>query len=126
VLEEGLGGDKQVDVVRQLYHRQLQIPQPNAQQLLQEYEEWEKQHGHVSGRDRHAGAGSRGACMAQLVAICNSKCRQGYSSTQQGCFGLSTHTVHTLWCCSDLQWEAAGRVNSNGRQAYSWWRMDTV
>jgi hypothetical protein len=50
VLEEGQGGDKQVEVVRQLYHRQLQTPQPTAQQLLQEYEEWERDHGHVSGR----------------------------------------------------------------------------
>jgi hypothetical protein len=50
VLEEGQGGDKQIEVVRQLYHRQLQTPQPTAQQLLQEYEEWERDHGHVSGQ----------------------------------------------------------------------------
>lgn len=47
VLEAGQGGPKQVDAVRQLYHRQLQTPQPAAQQLLQEYEDWEKQHGQV-------------------------------------------------------------------------------
>lgn len=47
LLDEGAGGDRQAETVRQLYHRQLQTPQPSAQQLLQEYEEWEKQHGQV-------------------------------------------------------------------------------
>jgi hypothetical protein len=46
-MDEGKGGDKQADVVRQLYHRQLQTPQPSAQQLLQEYEQWEQEHGQV-------------------------------------------------------------------------------
>lgn len=49
VLEEGQAGDKQAEVVRQLFHRQLQTPQPTAQQLLQEYEEWERDHGQVWG-----------------------------------------------------------------------------
>lgn len=48
VLSEGKGGDKQAEAVRQLYQRQLQTPQPSAQQLLHEYEEWEKETGHVS------------------------------------------------------------------------------
>lgn len=47
-MDEGKGGDKQSEVVRQLYHRQLQTPQPSAQQLLQEYEQWEQEHGQVS------------------------------------------------------------------------------
>jgi hypothetical protein len=48
VLAEGQGGEKQVEAVRQLFHRQLQTPQPAAQQLLQEYEEWERETGQVS------------------------------------------------------------------------------
>jgi hypothetical protein len=49
VLAEGQGGEKQVEAVRQLFHRQLQTPQPAAQQLLQEYEEWERETGQVRG-----------------------------------------------------------------------------
>jgi hypothetical protein len=65
VMDEGKGGDKQSDVVRQLYHRQLQTPQPSAQQLLQEYEQWEQEHGQVG-----LGFSSGCACRACLDYRC--------------------------------------------------------
>lgn len=43
--DEGQGGDKQLERVRSLFHRQLQMPGNNMDALLAEYEAWEGAHG---------------------------------------------------------------------------------
>ncbi|KAF8058134.1 sart3 [Scenedesmus sp. PABB004] len=42
--------EKQVERVRALWHRQLQLPQLKAAELLAEYEAWEAEHGKVARR----------------------------------------------------------------------------
>jgi hypothetical protein len=48
-LLEALGGadEKQQERLRALWHRQLQLPQSNAGELLAEYEAWEASSGKV-------------------------------------------------------------------------------
>eukprot|EP00878_Enallax_costatus_P019725 GHUV01020818.1.p1 GENE.GHUV01020818.1~~GHUV01020818.1.p1 ORF type:complete len:482 (+),score=163.78 GHUV01020818.1:194-1639(+) len=67
VAEES-GDEKQLERVRSLYHRQLQLPNPQAPELLQEYEEWETQHGKASVPQHIRAAAQRSSDAAQLRA----------------------------------------------------------
>lgn len=42
---EGKGGDKQEEVVRQLFARQLQVPLLDGPATMEEYGAWEAKHG---------------------------------------------------------------------------------
>jgi hypothetical protein len=63
-LLDAAGGsdEKQLELLRGLWHRQLQLPQSSAAELLAEYEAWEAS----SGKVRH----SCRICMFVLKYIC--------------------------------------------------------
>eukprot|EP00775_Hariotina_reticulata_P001716 gene1716-2059_t len=71
VAEAAPGGDdrnKALEKVRSLFHRQLQLPQPAAAELLQEYEAWEEQDGKGMVPEHIKAAAERSANGAQLRA----------------------------------------------------------
>lgn len=45
---EGAGGDKHTERVRQLFHRQLQVPLADGPAVMEGYKAWEEKHGQVS------------------------------------------------------------------------------
>lgn len=85
--------EKQLERVRSLYHRQLQLPNPQAAELLQEYETWEAKHGKVRDMWQH-----QQACGQLALSTCTIQSVDSAGRCHEQPAGCQNVNICVRWC----------------------------